>query len=470
MKNILIVSSSDFPSNSSVHVHYFANELVKLGLDCVVAVPHDKSTIYTLKGNLYSVTQYSEIENIRDLFANHSPPDLVHAWTPREHVRNYCYALSIKYEFKLVIHLEDNEESVTERFLNVPLENWSTEYDDLVPYNLSHPVKYKKFMETADGVTVIIDKLAEFAPSSASTITLYPGVDQEEFYPQPKNANLLKSLGIKDDTMILCYTGNVHPANIDEVRCLYLAVGKLNQAGKPTVLLRTGIDNNLQFLDKDQLWVKKYVIELGWINRKKIPKILALADVLVQPGRSDEFNDYRFPSKIPEFLAMGKPVIIPDTNIGKVLIHEENALILESVDENSLPLMIDFVVENPHLSHTLAENALKFVDKNLNWANSGHKLYSFYKNLFAEEKLPTALRNAIARTQLYYQDFKNVLEELEVEIKSIRASNQELELEIKSIRASNQELELEIKSMKTSKFWKAREQWFKVKGALPSLR
>ena len=445
MKNILIVSHSDFPSNSSIHVHHFANELVKLGLNCVVAVPHDKSTIYTLKGNLYSVTQYSEIENITDFFANHLPPDLVHAWTPREHVRNYCYALSMKYEFKLVIHLEDNEESVIERFLDISLEDWSTELDHLVPYNLSHPVKYKEFMATADGVTVIINKLKKFVPPSASTITLYPGVDREEFYPQAKNTNLLKHLGIKNGTTILCYTGNVHLANVDEVRCLYLAVGKRNQAGKPTVLLRTGIDNNLQFLNDEQLWVKEYVIELGWVNRKKIPKILALADVLVQPGKSDEFNDYRFPSKIPEFLAMGKPVIIPDTNIGKDLSHQENALILESVDESSLPEMIDFVLDNHHLSNTLVENALKFVDNNLNWTNNGKNLYSFYQGLFAEERQINALRNALTRSRLYYR-----------ELNLAKNGYQPNELRIK-------ELELKINAMKTSKFWKMREQWFRIK-------
>ena len=469
MKNILIVSHAHFPDNSSIHVHHFANELVKMGLDCVVAVPHDKNTISSIKGNLYSVTQFDEIEKIQDLFANHQSPDLVHAWTPREHVRNYCYALSIKHEFKLVIHLEDNEEQIIERFLKVPLDQWSPEHDSLVPYNLSHPVKYKEFMATADGVTVIIDKLAEFAPLSASTITLYPGVDREEFYPQPKDSELLESLGLKDGTTILCYTGNVHLANIDEVRCLYLAVGKRNQAGKPTVLIRTGTDHNVQILDRDQLWIKKHVIELGWIDRQEMPKILALADVLVQPGKPDKFNDYRFPSKIPEFLAMKKPVIIPDSNIGKVLTHEENALILESVDENSLPAIIDFIVENPDLSHKLAENALKFVDKNLNWAHGGHQLYSFYKSLFAEEKLPTALRHALVRSQLYCQDLKNTYQ-----TNPNQTDIRELELEINSIKISSQirieELELEIDAMKTSKFWKAREQWFKVKQALPSRR
>lgn len=444
MKNILIVSHSHFPSNSSIHVHYFANELIKLGLDCVVAVPYDKNSINTLKGNLYSVTQYDEIDKIADFFCDRNPPDLVHAWTPREHIRKYCYALSAKYEFKLVIHLEDNEKSVTERFLCISLDNWLPENEALIPYNLSHPVKYREFMATADGVTTIIDKLKEFAPSSASTMTLYPGVDRKQFYPQPKNTDLLKSLGIENNTTILCYTGNVHLANIDEVRSLYLAVGKRNQAGSPTVLLRTGINNNLQILDKEQLWSEKYIIELGWVDRKTIPEILALADILVQPGRSDEFNDYRFPSKIPEFLAMGKPVIIPNSNIAKSLTHQENAIILDSVDENSLPSAIDAIVDNPDLNHALAENALKFAE-NLNWTNSTNKLYSFYQSLFVEEKEISTLRNALTRTRLYceyLQYFQNSYQTDRIRI---------------------QELDIEINAMKTSKFWKAREQWFNVK-------
>ena len=165
----------------------------------------------------------------------------------------------------------------------------------------------------------------------------------------------------------------------------------------------------------------------------------------MQPGKSDEFNDYRFPSKIPEFLAMGKPVIIPDTNIGKVLIHQENALILESVDENSLPAMIDFVIDNQQLSRTLIENALKFVDSNLNWTNSGKHLYSFYQSLFAEERQINALRNALTRSRLYYR-----------ELNLAKNGYQPNELRIK-------ELELKINAMKTSKFWKMREQWFKIK-------
>jgi glycosyltransferase involved in cell wall biosynthesis len=406
MKNILMVSHSDFPMNSAIHVHHFANELIKLGLDCVVAVPWDKKSVISMEGNLYKVTSYEDIANICRYFRNHQPPDIVHCWTPREHVRIYCYHLASLYNFKLVIHWEDSEECIIERFFQIPAKNWTAQDDEILPYNLSHPQKYQEFLSTADGVTIIIDKLREFIPASIPTITLYPGVDTAEFYPREKNIPFLQELGIAENTTILVYTGIIHPTNLEEVRKLYLAVGKLNQRGKPTVLIRTGVDNNLQLLAENELWIKQYIKELGWVERKKIPDILALADVLIQPGKSDDFNDYRLPSKIPEFLAMGKPVILPDTNIGKVLTNLENALILPSVDEESLQSAIDLIVNNQVLAQNLSENGVKFAQKFLDWSNNTQKLSDFYYSLYTEEKEAIYHQNITARSNYYQQDLE----------------------------------------------------------------
>lgn len=411
MKNILMVSHSDFPMNSAIHVHHFANELIKLGLDCVVAVPWDEKSVTSVEGNLYKVTSYQDITNICHYFTNHQPPDIVHCWTPREHVRIYCYHLASLYDFKLVIHWEDSEECIIERFFNISVKDWTSQFDRetalldrILPYNLSHPQKYKEFLSTADGATIIIDKLREFIPDTLPTITLYPGVDTAEFYIREKNIAFLQELSITENTTILVYTGIVHPTNQEEVRRLYLAVGKRNQRGKPTVLIRTGVDNNLVLLEENELWIKEYIRELGWVERKKIPDILALADVLIQPGKPDDFNDYRFPSKIPEFLAMGKPVIVPDTNIGKVLTHLENALILPTVDEESLQSAIDLIINDQNLAQKLSEGGVKFAQNFLNWSNNTQKLYHFYQSLYTEEKEAVYHQNILARSNYYKQD------------------------------------------------------------------
>ena len=211
------------------------------------------------------------------------------------------------------------------------------------------------------------------------------------------------------------------------------------------MLIRTGHDFKPEILSQDQLWVKKYIVNLGWLDRARVPEILALADVLIQPGTTDKFNDYRFPSKIPEFLAMGKPVIVPNTNIGKILTHQENALVLDTVDENSLPSIIQTIVEDRQLNHKLADNALKFAKQNLNWAEKGQQLYSFYQSLYVEERATLSLRKALTRSRIYYHELNTLQDDYYIFQEQIAA------------------LKLEITAMKTSKFWKLRERWFKFK-------
>ena len=63
--------------------------------------------------------------------------------------------------------------------------------------------------------------------------------------------------------------------------------------------------------------------------------------MLVQPGRPDAFNDYRFPSKLPEFLASGRPVMLPRTNIGLHLEDGVEALLLGHGDADEIADKVD---------------------------------------------------------------------------------------------------------------------------------
>ncbi|NER07022.1 MAG: glycosyltransferase family 4 protein [Okeania sp. SIO3C4] len=384
MKNILFVLYEDFHSNSALHVHHFANNLVKLGFDCVVAVPRNKQTVSQVGEHLthlYNVTEYGEFYRLNKLFKNQQGPDVVHVWTPREVTRNYCHKLRKAYDFKLVIHLEDNEEYVLEKYLNKPFKEIANANGSLaIPDNVSHPQKYREFLASADGVTVIIEKLKEFVPNHVPSLVLWPGVETEYFYPRNPNPEIVKRFNIPENTLVFSYTGNVHAANTHEVRSLYLAVAMLNREGKPAVLVRTGRDF-CNFLGDDDNWARKYAIELGYVDRSLMPEILALADVLIQPGRPDKFNDYRFPCKLPEFLAMGKPVILPGTNIGLVMENEKDALVLPVVDGVNIVESIGKLFEDKSLSEKLSQGAINFAKTHLNWEENTKLLKSFYEDI-----------------------------------------------------------------------------------------
>src|SRR6185437_16944685 len=96
-------------------------------------------------------------------------------------------------------------------------------------------------------------------------------------------------------------------------------------------LVRLGRDF-VQFLEPEVNEIERNVVRVSLQPRTEVPRYLRLADVLVQPGRAGGFNDYRFPSKLPEFLATGRPVVLPATNLGRFLRDGDECLLLERGD------------------------------------------------------------------------------------------------------------------------------------------
>jgi glycosyltransferase involved in cell wall biosynthesis len=379
IRNVLFVLHNDFKCNSAVHVHNFANHLAELGLACAVAVPFGKETVEALSEHRYTPLLFKEIGRLRQVFGDGRGPDVVHAWTPREVVRKFVAQLAPYRPFKLLVDLEDNEELLTEQFRQKSLS--AIEADDAnFPDDLSHPRRYRELLATCDGVTLIIDQLGEFVPPGVPTLTLWPGTETRLFYPRRRDDVLARSIGVPLNTAVLTYTGNVHVANAREVRSLYLAVALLNRDGFPTVLVRAGRDY-YPFLGEIDTWAKKYVIDLGYVQNHQIPQLLALADVLVQPGRPDRFNNYRFPSKLPEFLAMGRPVVLPATNVGSFTEHLRHAYVLPVADAMQIAAAVRHIMGNPALYQTLAEGATTFARDYLNWQENSKKLLSFYREV-----------------------------------------------------------------------------------------
>src|SRR5262249_2021521 len=165
--------------------------------------------------------------------------------------------------------------------------------------------------------------------------------------------------------------------NLIEVRTLYLAVGALNRRGVPTTLVRLGRDL-VDPVPFELAWIRRNVIDLGVRPHVEVPRYLALADVLVQPGRSDAFNDYRFPSKLPEFLATGRPVVLPATNIGLHLRDGEECVLLEDGSALEIAAALQRLFDDPDLSRRLGVAGRRFAQENLSWAKTTTKLLDFY--------------------------------------------------------------------------------------------
>jgi len=389
VSNILFALYHDFSANSAVHVHNFANQLAALGHSTAVAIPDDTDRGAGLGEQNYSVHRFDRVDGEwARVFLNGCGPDIVHAWTPRENVRLFCEKLAGFCEFGLFVHLEDNEEAILEVNLGTSFEKLARARFAEIPGNLSHPQHYRAFIASAHGVTMIMDRLERFVPAETPKLVLWPGADDRLFFPRPHDPQLREQLGIADDAVVLCYTGNVHSANARDVRSLYLAAAILDREGTPARLIRTGRDFR-SFLGPDEEWACKISIELGQIPYQEIPALLSLADALIQPGGDNAFNEFRLPGKLPEFFGMGRPVILPKTNVGRFVRHGEEAWVLDKVNALGIVETVLELRRNKSLSEQLAAGAVAFAREHFNWEKNASALAAFYSQIAGADQKQT---------------------------------------------------------------------------------
>ena len=103
----------------------------------------------------------------------------------------------------------------------------------------------------------------------------------------------------------------------------------------------------------------------------------------MQPGAPDAFNRYRLPSKLPEFFAMGRPVILPACNLGNEVAEGEDALLLRKGDALEIAAKLELLIDDPGLAARLGERARRFALERLDWSRNARLLAGFYREQLA---------------------------------------------------------------------------------------
>jgi glycosyltransferase involved in cell wall biosynthesis len=379
--NVMFICHNQAFSNSGIHVTNLGHALKRRGYGVALAVP-DESFAVTAGDADFHVMSYSEALNYS--YPNGKRLDLIHAWTPRQGVAHFTRKLSKLAGCPYVVHLEDHEVEITASSLGVTVPLLYAMVNEpaplLIPVHLSHPAEMPCFLEHSIGLTALMDRLLEMKPSGLPGIVFWPAAEDQIFYPQAADASLRRRLTIGKDTKIVVYNGNVHSANVKEVSSLYLAVAALAREGMDIVLLRLGTDAVPLFPDK-LVDTSDFSINVPFQPRELMGHYLALADILVQPGSVNAFNSHRFPSKLPEFFAMGKPVVLPKTNIGLLVQPGVEGLILENGSALEIASRIREVLLNKNLAARLAEGSRRFYERMFSWDRSAQTVDQFYRGL-----------------------------------------------------------------------------------------
>ena len=385
--NILFVHHGSFSANSMNHIGPFAAELRKLGHNSIITLPELDPSFKFFPYPQVPVYSYDDFLQNPSRFGT-EPPDIVHAWTPREVVRQFCENLWQMVPARIIVHLEDDEWAVDQHI-------HPNEREILARTDHSHgPV----FLEIADAYTVIMESLEKELHSSKPVHCLHPGWEGPK---NGKNNNVRiskHSLGIPQEYKVITYPGSASKANSEDLLDLFQAVNLLNQHGTPCMLLKTGFPD-LAIRNKLKADAQNWIRDLGFVPREHVWKFIELADVVVQPGRINEYNQHRLPSKLPDYLCSGKPLVTTSANLGKYLEDGNHALLLKHSTPEEITARCQELFSNQALANQIAESGRQFGEQWFNTTRNTSNLESFYETVLGtpQDQLSRAPGNQIGK-------------------------------------------------------------------------
>ena len=380
--------------NSVIQAFHFGEEMTAAGIEVTLCGRGRPEEIAAVGEPSFDCINYEGLDRKLRAWASDPQETVVCAWTPREHVREPAQRAARALGAPYVVHLEDNEEYLLSSSLEVPYETLRRlppqRLDELSTGQLIHPTRYRELLDRAAGITMITERLNDFNTANRPHAVIPPGVDHERFRPDLPPAISRELLGLRPEDFVLVYHGAAHYANQHEMLSLYVAVKLLQRRGRPVKLVRLG-STAIGGVDPRAFEaLRDGVPEIGEVPWREIPGYLALADAYVQPGAPDEFNRYRMPSKLPEFLAMGRPVILPSCNLGEELTDGENALLLREGTALEICARIEQLLDDRDLADRLGRNARRFALDRLSWSENATRLAGFYREMIASRREPVA--------------------------------------------------------------------------------
>jgi glycosyltransferase involved in cell wall biosynthesis len=380
--------------NSVIQAFHFGEEMHADGIEVVLCGRGRTDRIASVGEPSFEVINYDGLDGLLERWRQEPEETVICAWTPREVVRRATERAAAVLGVPYVVHLEDNEEHLLSAALKMPYEELRQippeRFDRVATEELIDPARYPGLMEGAAAVTMITEELGEFNFGHRPSRVSRPGVDHERFRPDLEPVVPREALGMRPDDFVIVYHGVGHFANQRELFSLYLAVKLLERRGRRVKLLRLGTTKVGGVDPRTFRALMDGVPDLGDVPWRETPGYLALADAFVQPGPPDDFNRYRLPSKLPEFLAMGRPVILPACNLGNELADGEDALLLRRGDALEIAACLERLIDDHELAARLGDRARRFALERLDWSRNARRLAAFYREQIAAQAAPVA--------------------------------------------------------------------------------
>lgn len=253
----------------------------------------------------------------------------------------------------------------------------------------------ERFRTSATRTTVASEALRERAISlgvPASSISkLWGGCDAERLRPMERAA-ARSSVGVPGHGWVVGYLGAIHRAEVpllmDALHCarqcvptlLFRAVGSTVAGTRTTLSDAAG-----------PAWTD-WMSETGRLPLERVAVELSACDALALPMRDTISNRARWPSKINDYLAVGRPIVA--TRVGEIAQLEDRGAALFTDDSaEAIAAGLVQIARDPNLADRLGRKARALATDELDWhilASGVESLYESAVSHCARRRVPAA--------------------------------------------------------------------------------
>lgn len=211
----------------------------------------------------------------------------------------------------------------------------------------------------SNGVTKIVGRW------NKNSVSMCGGVDTSRFNPDTASGGLIK----KDGKIVIGYAGNAR---------VWQGVPFLLEAYKK--IKKQTDDFKLVMLMSERVEVPEGVEVVGPVPNEEVPKFLVDCDILVIPRPLTPVTKVSYPSKITEYLAIGKAVVV--SNVGDmdlVIKNGENGLVYEAGNEEQFIKCV-LSLKDKNLRNRLG-SAAALTAQNMDWSHLGSFFFQKIKEI-----------------------------------------------------------------------------------------
>ena len=227
----------------------------------------------------------------------------------------------------------------------------------------------------ADALTVISTALRDRAQERFSVpIHLLPvGSNSDLMKPIPK-AEARRALRLPLDAPIAVYAG-LAPYDAEYLARSFVLLAQM----QPRALLVTA-GRRFEALERasDAAGISDRLIQLGNLERNVLVHALSSADVLLLPYTNRSVNRFRYPNKLGDYLAVGRPIVTnPTADLGKLVRKERVALLTDDTPE-AFAAATSQLFDDPALADEIGERGRALAESKLDWGFLAAGLERFY--------------------------------------------------------------------------------------------